>query len=117
MGLADRRSNRRCESRYRLLTGQQVAWSSAIGTAGRRKGWVLDVSRSGLGVMMESNQLPNLGEEIKVRLKGSSEPVSYEVVRVQDNRCRIATVGCARVYGRTARLDAPGPAGRIALAA
>ncbi|MEO1236857.1 MAG: PilZ domain-containing protein [Planctomycetota bacterium] len=109
MAMTALRPNRRKESRYRTLTGQQMSWNRP-GTAGhRRKGWVLDVSRSGMGLMMEDADMPEVGEVIGIKLRPASEPVSYEVVRIQDGNQRIRVVGCERIYGRTTDLDLPMP--------
>lgn len=109
--------NRRRETRYRTLTGQRMDWQRSTSTNSFRKGWVLDVSHSGLGLMMEDDKLPEIGDEIRVKIKPASPPLAYEVVRIQNEKSRIAVVGCERVYGRTARLDLPRPAWQMSRAA
>ncbi|MEM9882541.1 MAG: PilZ domain-containing protein [Planctomycetota bacterium] len=107
---APRSSNRRRESRYRTLTGQRVSWAPSMSIGGQRKGWVLDVSHNGMGVMMERRGLPQVGETLAVRLRPSAEPVTYEVVRVQPGDQKIVVVGLERVYGKPSGVDLPDPA-------
>lgn len=109
--------NRRRETRFRTLTGQRMNWQGSNTLASFRKGWVLDVSQSGLGLMVEDDKLPQVGDEIRVKIKPASAPLAYEVVRIQNEKSRIAVVGCERVYGRTARLDLPKPAWQMSRAA
>lgn len=110
MSYAASNPNRRCESRYRTLTGQQMSWINHFSVGAFRKGWLMDVSKSGLGIMVERERLPKLGESIDVRLKPASDPISYEVIRIQDGNSKIVVVGCERVDGRPAEIDLPEPA-------
>lgn len=103
-------SNRRRESRYRTLTGQRMSWTPPMSLGRQRKGWVLDVSKSGIALMLERDSMPRLGDVIDVRVQPTADPVAYEVVRIQHGQQRIAVVGCERVYGKPAELDLPAPA-------
>ncbi|MEM8739195.1 MAG: PilZ domain-containing protein [Planctomycetota bacterium] len=109
MSLAASELDRRRENRYRSLTGQKMSWSRLGYVGPRQKGWVMDISKSGIGLMIEQDQLPEVGEVLGVRLRPASDPLSYEVVRVQSGDHRITVVGCERVYGRTADLNFPRP--------
>lgn len=110
-------ANRRKESRYRTLTGQRMSWSRETAVGSNRKGWVLDVSRSGMALMIERQALPALGDVIGVQVRPTSDPVAYTVVRVQNGTQKIAVVGCEKVYGKTAELNPPAPAWSRAAAA
>lgn len=103
-------TNRRKESRYRTLTGQRMSWSGQMSVGASRKGWVLDVSRSGMAMMVERQALPALGDVIGVQVRPAADPVSYKVVRVQNGAQKIVVVGCEKIYGKTADLDLPEPA-------
>ncbi len=100
-------TNRRRETRYRTLTGQRMNWHPADTIGAYRKGWVLDISQSGLGMMVEDDKVPEIGDEILVKVQASADPLSYEVVRIDNESSRIAVIGCERVYGRVTRLDLP----------
>lgn len=117
MPLRDLHSNRRRESRYRTLTGQPMSWTPPMSLGRQRKGWVLDVSKSGMALMLERETLPRLGDVIDVSIDPAAEPVAYEIVRIQHGQQKIAVVGCQRVYGKTAELDLPAPAWSTAQAA
>ena len=110
MPLHELHRNRRKESRYRTLTGQRMSWTPAMSVGRQRKGWVLDVSKSGMALMIERESLPHLGDVIGIRIRASADPVSYEVVRIQPGHQKIVVVGCERVYGKPSELDLPEPA-------
>ena len=102
-----RKSNRRTEPRHRLLTGQRMSWHTSNDLDRQRQAWVLDVSQSGLGLMIEDGEAPQVGDEIRVKLRAEAPDVAYEVVRLQNERSRIVVIGCERVYGRSSRLNLP----------
>ena len=112
-----RRANRREEPRFHGLTGQRMSWTSQGARSARHDGWILDVSRSGVGLMLDHDEMPAVGECISVRLRPHFEPVSYEVVRQQPGDQRLTVVGCRRVYGRVAKLTLPRREAPAAIAA
>lgn len=110
MPAKDLNRNRRRESRYRTLAGQRMSWTPPMSVGRQRKGWVLDVSKSGMALMLERETLPRLGDVIDVSIDATADPVAYEIVRIQHGQQKIVVVGCERVYGKTADLDLPAPA-------
>lgn len=109
--------NRREEPRYRTLAGQRMTWAKERSLGANRKGWLLDISKNGLGLMIERDKLPQVGEQIDVKLKPTADPLSYEVTRIQDGDQKIVVVGCKRMFGRAAALDMPEPAWSMSNAA
>ena len=97
--------NRRLETRYRSLTGQLVSWQPEDGSGADRKAWILDISRQGIGLMMERQNLPAIGEVIGLRLRPDSRPIHYEVLHIQPGANRIVSMGCQRLFGRVSRID------------
>jgi hypothetical protein len=67
----------------------------------------MDVSRSGLGLLVERTDLPRRGDTLNVRLQPGQDPVCYEVVRVPPGASRLHLVGCQRMVGRSAQIDLP----------
>lgn len=110
MSIQEPNANRRRESRYRTLTGQRMSWTPPVSLGRQHKGWVLDVSKSGMALTLERQTMPRIGDVIDVRIQPTADPIAYEVVRIQHGQQKIAVVGCQRVYGKTAELDLPAPA-------
>lgn len=111
-------TDRRNESRFKTVAGQRLQWSNQSSwNHASRAGWFMDVSRSGVGLLVERAELPRLGDLLDVRIRTDADPVCYEVVRVQQGQQRLAIVGCQRMYGRTANLDLPDAAWQLNRAA
>jgi hypothetical protein len=94
--------NRRAEARHYCF-GHRLAWRKDAGEYRRRKGWMNDVSPSGMSFLVEAGRQPHVGDAIEV-----SQPESggrlYHVVRVHPLEGKLALIGCRRDPGSRATL-------------
>ena len=76
-------------------------WRASISWRLRRtgqwqRGWLIDVSTSGVSLFVPQEALPETGQEIEVRFLHNKRPLPYSVVRVEPSRgiigCRIVSV-------------------------
>ena len=83
-------------NRYRRAA---ISWRTDR-TAPWCSGWLIDVSTSGLGLIIPQGELPAVGQEIEVLFRCDKRPIPYRVVRAEPRQgflgCRIASVSNRR---------------------
>ncbi len=76
-----------------------------------QKGWLIDVSTSGVSLSIPQGALPEVGQEIEVCFLLNKHPLPYRVARVETCQrvvgCRIASVQNRRGSVRDYYVDAP----------
>jgi len=99
--------NRRHNPRQSLPRAP-VSWRRHGNTLWRR-GRLIDVSTSGVSLLIEQGALPEAGQKIEVCFLRNRRPLPYRVVRVESRQgiigCRIASVGNRRGELRDYRPD------------
>ena len=102
------RENRRdwVRNHYRRVL---FSWWRLSRTGPWRRGWLVDVSVSGVSLSIPQGALPEAGQEIEVCFLRNRRPLPYRVVRVESRQgvigCRIASVENRRGELRDYRPD------------
>lgn len=108
--------NRRRESRYYFDSGTPIAWRPDRPGRRRAKGWLNDVSDSGLSFLAAQQRRPKIGETVCVHDHRGGPPLLCRVVRLTGGPGEWVVVGCARDQGQACDADCPmrgSPACRI----
>jgi hypothetical protein len=86
-----------------------ISWWRRSRTGPWQRGWLIDVSTSGVSLLVAQGVLPEVGQEIEVCFLRNSRPLPYRVVRVESRQgvigCRIASVNNRRGELRDYRPD------------
>jgi len=94
-------------NRYRRAS---ISWRPRQ-TGPWQRGWLIDVSTSGVSLSVPPGALPEVGQKIDVRFLLDKHPVPYRVARVDTDQgvvgCRIASVQNRRGDVRNCFADAP----------
>jgi len=85
---------RREEARVHCC-GERLLWKGERGKRSR-KGWLNDVSASGVSFLIEQRRIPNAGESVEIRTGSRSVPTAYRVVRITPEGSDLALVACER---------------------
>jgi hypothetical protein len=85
------------------------SWWRVTRTGPWRRGWLIDVSVSGVSLSIPQGALPEVGQEIEVCFFRNRRPLPYHVVRVESRQgaigCRVASVENRRGEPRDYRPD------------
>lgn len=93
------RQNRRGEPRYCVGRGQLLVWKPDGKGRRGRKGWLHDLSSSGISFIIEGPRKPEVGDNIIVGTGAGSDLVRCRVVHSVKQDSRISMVGCCKGTG------------------
>ncbi len=86
--------NRRRESRYYAERGALVAWRQDGRGARRRKGWLNEISDSGMSFLVNTPREPHRGEDLMVDRKRGGGFMLFHVVHTTALEGGLSLVGC-----------------------
>ncbi len=99
--------NRRVESRYFFDSGTPIAWRPDHPGRRRCKGWLNDVSDSGLSFITQKSRKPRIGDTVCVHDRRGGPPQLCRVVRTIPRAEGLVLVGCAKDQGMPCPTDCP----------
>lgn len=100
--------NRRTEPRYYVRSGEPLRWRLDAPGGRRRKGWVDDVSKSGIALLTEGAR-PEVGQAIQVFSDQAWDGGLYKVTRVQPVDGRLVRIAARLDSGRPSQRRRPSP--------
>ncbi len=95
--------NRREEHRHDRF-GRLMGWRLENSRRKRRKGWMSDVSPSGLSFLVGTPCRPKLGEDLEVHAEADGARGLYHVVRLRPLEGNLTLVGCRKDPPARARI-------------
>jgi PilZ domain len=83
---------RRREERVNRVRARHVTWSNGSGASRPRDGWICDVSRGGISILVSNTGRPRIGDHFELNHDGSR--LICTVVRQHGVDPKVSVVGC-----------------------
>lgn len=83
---------RRREERVNRIRARHITWSNSSGSSKPRDGWICDVSRGGIAILVSNTGRPKLGEHVELNHDGSR--LACTVVSQRGVDPKVSVVGC-----------------------
>lgn len=102
------KQNRRRATRYYFASGKQIRWRLDDPGCRSRKGWLSNVSKSGIAFMVDGGRKPEIGDDVVISCGGTAME-TYHVVRIVEHERDIVTIAARHDEPATILIKQPIP--------